>query len=103
MADNAGTMAVEAIFFSYSVNLYFSEEATKNMQRLRILDIPYSYSKENDGSINYLPNNLCWFAWHCYPWKLLPQNFNPTRLVHIELGGSLLHHLWDEPKVALKA
>ncbi|KAH0713894.1 hypothetical protein KY289_009853 [Solanum tuberosum] len=110
MIDNMGTMAVEAIWFSYSEKLCFSKEAMKNMQRLRILSIfpkdgsyrtPYFIKTDSnchDGSIEYLPNNLRWFAWLDYPWKLLPENFNSRRLVHLDLRWSSLHYLWNETK-----
>ncbi|KAG5574265.1 hypothetical protein H5410_054399 [Solanum commersonii] len=102
MMGNMGTMAVEAIWFPYSEKLCFSKDAMKNMQRLRILHIQrvlfYTQSDLEDGSIEYLSNNLCWFVWHNYPWKLLPENFNPRRLVHLDLRGSSLHYLWNETK-----
>ncbi|KAL3355269.1 hypothetical protein AABB24_019372 [Solanum stoloniferum] len=114
MMDNMGTMAVEAIWFTCFKKLSFSKDAIKNMQRLRILCIqtyPWgSQSDSEDGSIEYLPdsedvsieylpNNLCWFVWHHYPWKLLPENFNPRRLVHLDLRRSSLHYLWNETKL----
>ncbi|XP_015169952.1 TMV resistance protein N-like isoform X5 [Solanum tuberosum] len=113
--NNMGTMAVEAIWLTYSGELWFSKDAMKNMQRLRILCIqsyPWgllntykdqsSQSDSEDeylGVIEYLSNNLCWFVWHEYPWKLLPRNFNPRRLVHLDLRWSSLHYLWNETKL----
>ncbi|KAH0775539.1 hypothetical protein KY290_006950 [Solanum tuberosum] len=111
MTDNMGAMAVEAIWFSYSEKLCFSKEAMKNMQRLRILSIfpkdgsyrtPYFIKTDSnchDDSIEYLPNNLRWYAWLDYPWKLLPENFNSRRLVHLDLRWSSLHYLWNETKL----
>ncbi|KAL3355213.1 hypothetical protein AABB24_019345 [Solanum stoloniferum] len=108
MMGNMGAMAVDAIWFTYSDKLRFSEDAMKNMQRLRILrifpeDISYRVfiipnSNCQDGSIEYLSNNLRWFALIDYPWKLLPENFNPRRLVHLDLRWSSLHYLWNETK-----
>ncbi|KAL3355211.1 hypothetical protein AABB24_019344 [Solanum stoloniferum] len=103
MDNNMGTKAVEAIWFTYSKKLCFSKDAMKNMQRLRILRIqnyPFTFpSDSEDGSIEYLPNNLCWFVWHSYPWKLLPENFNPRRLVHLDLQWNSLHYLWKETEL----
>ncbi|KAH0775530.1 hypothetical protein KY290_006941 [Solanum tuberosum] len=122
VVNNTGTERMEAIWFTYSEKPFFSkDQAMKNMQRLRILCI----SKENeddssdsnshdgstdgstddstdvstDDSIEYLSNNLCWFVWHEYPWKLLPTNFNPRRLIHVDLRWSSLHYLWKETKL----
>ncbi|KAG5574252.1 hypothetical protein H5410_054386 [Solanum commersonii] len=104
--NNMGTTAVEAIWIFRFEKLCFSKEAMKNMQSLRILSIrhrPRDYSKylpdSKDGSIEYLSNNLCWFVWLHYPWKLLPENFNPRRLVHLHLQRSSLHYLWNETKL----
>ncbi|KAH0711335.1 hypothetical protein KY289_007294 [Solanum tuberosum] len=58
-----------------------------------------SIDDSTDGSIEYLSNNLCWFVWHDYPWKLLPRNFNPRRLVHFGLRWSSLHYLWNETEL----
>ncbi|KAG5574266.1 hypothetical protein H5410_054400 [Solanum commersonii] len=52
----------------------------------------------HDDSIEYLSNNLRGFVRHNYPWKLLPRNFNPRRLVHLDLRWSSLHYLWNETK-----
>ncbi|KAK4707667.1 hypothetical protein R3W88_028592 [Solanum pinnatisectum] len=100
--NNMGTMAVEAIWFTYSEELSFNKEAMKNMKMLRILRIRcYASTPQRDsedGSIEYLSNNLRWFVWHYYPWQLLPENFNPKRLVHVDLRWSSLHYLWNETK-----
>uniref|UniRef100_M1D6X6 Bacterial spot disease resistance protein 4 n=1 Tax=Solanum tuberosum TaxID=4113 RepID=M1D6X6_SOLTU len=109
--NNMGTMPVKAIWFTYCQQQSFNKEAMKNMTRLRILCIrgdkydlffssdSNSHDGSTDGSIEYLSNNLRWFVWHEYPWKLLPRNFEPKKLVHLELRWSSLHYLWNETKV----
>lgn len=103
-------MAVEGIWFTFIQRLCFSREAMKNMKRLRILYIcsfispidredAVCDSNCDDGSIEYLPNNLRWFVWHEYPWKSLPENFEPQRLVHLDLQWSSLCDLWTKRKV----
>ncbi|KAH0716076.1 hypothetical protein KY284_008981 [Solanum tuberosum] len=108
--NNMGTMAVEAIWFTYFEELSFNKEAMKSMKMLRILCIRNRYEKNkttssdsncHDGSIEYLSNNLRWFVWHDYPWQLLPENFNPKELVHVDLRWSSLHYLWNETKQQL--
>ncbi|XP_049379045.1 TMV resistance protein N-like [Solanum stenotomum] len=111
MMHNMGTMAVEAIWFTCFEQLNFDKEVMKNMKMLRILCIRngYEYSRMtasffssdsncHDGSIEYLSNNLRWFVWYNYPWQLLPKNFNPKRIVHVDLRWSSLHYLWNETK-----
>ncbi|XP_055828995.1 uncharacterized protein LOC129897167 isoform X2 [Solanum dulcamara] len=95
MVNHTGTEAMEAIWFCYDKNICFSKEAMKNMEILRIL---YIWSQDcspcHDGSIAYLPNNLRWFVWNHFPWESLPENFEPKRLVHLQLPFSSLRHLW---------
>ncbi|KAH0711330.1 hypothetical protein KY289_007289 [Solanum tuberosum] len=101
--NNMGTRAIEVIWLRTSKKLSFSKEAMKNMQSLRILCIqsyPWAFlSDSEDDSIEYLPNNLRCFAWYNCPWKLLPENFNPRRLVHLDLRWSSLHYLWKETEI----
>ncbi|KAL3324741.1 hypothetical protein AABB24_038711 [Solanum stoloniferum] len=105
LVNNTGTMEVEAIWCTYFESHQkpcCSKEAMKNMKKLRILCMQtYTWGSQRDsedGSIEYLSNNLCWFVWQKYHWKLLPENFNPRRLVYLKLQESSLHHLWTETK-----
>ncbi|XP_009779694.1 TMV resistance protein N-like [Nicotiana sylvestris] len=96
MINNTGTMAMEAIWVSsYSCTVRFSNEAMKNMKRLRIFNIERSSTRD---AIEYLPNSLRCFVWSYYPWKSLPENFEPKMLVHLELWSSSLRYLWMETK-----
>ncbi|KAH0725611.1 hypothetical protein KY284_001476 [Solanum tuberosum] len=125
LVNNTGTVAVEVIWYIYIRNLWFSKDAMKNMKRLRILYISdyashewlqgYNFGSDSevnvshdsydsnwhDGFIEYLPNNLRWLTWYHYPWKSLPENFKPQRLVHLDLQHSLLHELWTKRKIHL--
>ncbi|XP_055810839.1 TMV resistance protein N-like [Solanum dulcamara] len=97
MVNDMGTkLAMEAIWLEGVQNLCFSNKSMENMKRLRILYI-YGFHAHDD-SIEYLPNSLRWFDCCAYPWESLPENFEPKRLVHLDLRGSLLRHLWTELK-----
>ncbi|XP_075084644.1 TMV resistance protein N-like [Nicotiana tabacum] len=101
MSNNAGTMAVEAIWVYSNSSLHFSNETMKNMKRLRILCIKSWDDGSNfsyHGSIEYLPNNLRWFALDDYPCESLPSTFDPKMLVHLDLKRSSMHYLWMETK-----
>nr|XP_033512815.1 TMV resistance protein N-like [Nicotiana tomentosiformis] len=71
----------------------------KNMKKLRILNIERSCTC--DGSIEYLPNNLRWFVWKCYPWESLPAEFEPKKLVHLAVKSSSLCYLWTGTKIRI--
>nr|XP_025888331.1 TMV resistance protein N-like isoform X2 [Solanum lycopersicum] len=92
IVNNTGTKAVEAIWLHYIQNLCLSKKAMKKMKKLRVLYIGRFHT--HDDTIEYLPNNLRWFECIWYPWKSLPENFEPKRLVHLDLQYSMLHYLW---------
>ncbi|NP_001312340.1 TMV resistance protein N-like [Nicotiana tabacum] len=104
MINNTGTMAMEAIWVSTYSTLRISNEAMKNMKRLRILYIDnWTWSSDgsyitHDGSIEYLSNNLRWFVLPGYPRESLPSTFEPKMLVHLKLSGNSLRYLWMETK-----
>ncbi|KAK4708170.1 hypothetical protein R3W88_029095 [Solanum pinnatisectum] len=84
--------------------VFISKKSTIEMHDLiqemgkyvRILYI-YGFDTHND-SIEYLPNNLRWFDCCTYPWESLPENFEPKKLVHLDLQSSSLSHLWTGTK-----
>ncbi|KAH0745881.1 hypothetical protein KY285_007538 [Solanum tuberosum] len=88
-----GTNAMEAIWIYGVQKLCFSE---KVMKKLRLLSIISFHT--HDDSIEYLPNNLRWFVCHDYPWESLLENFEPKKLVYLDLQHSLLLQLWTGTK-----
>ncbi|NP_001312806.1 TMV resistance protein N-like [Nicotiana tabacum] len=100
MTNNAGTVAVEAIWVHDLDTLRFNNEAMKNMKKLRILYIDREVYDFNisDEPIEYLSNNLRWFNVDGYPCESLPSTFEPKMLVHLELSFSSLRYLWMETK-----
>ncbi|XP_055828728.1 TMV resistance protein N-like isoform X2 [Solanum dulcamara] len=96
MVNNTGTKAMEAIWTYGVQKLCFSKKAMKNMKRLRLLSIIGFQSC--DDSIEYLPNNLRWFVCHSYPWESLLENFEPKKLVYLDLQCSSLRQLWTGTK-----
>ncbi|XP_049379063.1 TMV resistance protein N-like [Solanum stenotomum] len=69
----------------------------KHVKTLRILYINGFHT--HDGSNDqYLPSKLCWFDCCKYPWKSLPENFDPRKLVHLDLQQSSLQSSWATTK-----
>ncbi|PHT31179.1 TMV resistance protein N [Capsicum baccatum] len=97
MLNNTETKAMESIWLRDDSikKLRFSKEVMKNMERLKLL---YINEFDTHDAIEYLPNSLCWIEIFGYPWELLPEKFEPKRLVHLELQEGLLRHLWFETK-----
>ncbi|OIT04465.1 tmv resistance protein n [Nicotiana attenuata] len=91
----SGLMSIRALHNSKAL-----AEALKNMKRLRLLCINYVWGRTDcyNGSIEYLSNNLRSLFWNRYPWESLPVNFEPTRLVDLQLSCSSLCQLWTEKK-----
>ncbi|XP_069147585.1 TMV resistance protein N-like isoform X1 [Solanum lycopersicum] len=96
MVNNTGTKAMEAIWTYHVKKLCFTKKAMKNMKRLRLLSI-FGFQACAD-SIEYLPNNLRWFVCRCYPWESLLENFEPKKLVYLDLQSSSLRQLWTGAK-----
>ncbi|KAK2424034.1 disease resistance protein RPV1 [Trifolium repens] len=46
----------------------------------------------------FLPNNLQYLLWDGYPFASLPLNFEPLRLVELNMPCSLIQRLWDGHK-----
>lgn len=90
---------MEAIWTYHVKKLCFTKKAMKNMKRLRLLSI-FGFQACAD-SIEYLPNNLRWFVCRCYPWESLLENFEPKKLVYLDLQSSSLRQLWTGAKVLL--
>ncbi|KAF3665507.1 TMV resistance protein N [Capsicum annuum] len=84
MLNNTETKEIESIWLhDDSVKkLCFSKEVMKNMKRIKLL---YINEFDTHDAIEYLPNSLGWIQIFGYPWESLPEEFEPKRLVHLEL------------------
>ncbi|WVZ02557.1 hypothetical protein V8G54_023363 [Vigna mungo] len=51
------------------------------------------------GSLNHLSSELGYLIWNNYPFKCLPQSFQPHQLVKLKLKGSSIQRLWSGTKV----
>lgn len=71
-------------------------EALQNMIRLRYLEFWDVYFS---GSLNYLSNELRFLNWIGYPFAYLPSNFEPDKLVELNLRYSSVKQLWKRTKV----
>lgn len=68
------------------------------MTELRILKIHFMNFPEG---LEYLPNELRFLEWTGYPFKFLPPNFNPSKIVELHKRRSSIEQLWIGTNVRL--
>ena len=51
------------------------------------------------SDLKFLSNSLSDLYWHGYPWKSLPSNFHPKKLVELNMCFSQLKQPWEGKKV----
>lgn len=102
-----GTEVIEGIFLdTTNVNVVVNHMAFENMFNLRLLKI-YSSSSETAQEVhlpeglNSLPYELRLLHWEKYPLRSLPQDFDPSHLVELNMPYSQLQNLWGGTKVRL--
>nr|XP_011459123.1 PREDICTED: TMV resistance protein N-like isoform X2 [Fragaria vesca subsp. vesca] len=98
------TKAVQVITLdlSNSKEVYFIAEAFVTMKKLRLLQI-YDNGSINCkqhliGEFEFISHELRCLIWHRCPVKSLPNNFNPTNLVDLDMRFSRLEQLWEGTK-----
>ncbi|XP_061353227.1 disease resistance protein RUN1-like [Gastrolobium bilobum] len=72
-----------------------SAEGLSKMTSLRLLILNHM---KISGDLNFLSNSLQYLMWRGYPFTSLPSNFEPYRLVELNLRNSSIHRLWDGRK-----
>ncbi|KAJ1377394.1 P-loop containing nucleoside triphosphate hydrolase [Sesbania bispinosa] len=71
----------------------------EGLSTMRGLIILILYHKNFSGSLNFLSNNLQYLLWHGYPFASLPLDFEPYRLVELNMPYSNIQRLWEGRKV----
>ncbi|CAN8267461.1 unnamed protein product [Cochlearia groenlandica] len=102
--ESKGTEVIEGIFLD-TTNLNFEVNlmAFENMYNLRLLKI-YSSSSETaqelylHEGLDSLPYELRLLHWEKYPLRALPQDFDPSHLVELNMPYSQLENLWAGTK-----
>ncbi|XP_010481629.1 PREDICTED: probable WRKY transcription factor 16 [Camelina sativa] len=94
-----GTDDIEAISLDASnlepdINL----SSLGSMYNLRFLKVYYSDPEKNRRALESLPYGLKILHWEYYPLQSLPQDFNPSNLVELNMPYSQLQTLWRGTK-----
>ncbi|XP_028760595.1 TMV resistance protein N-like [Neltuma alba] len=96
LQNNTGTDEIEVIILDLPKDkeIQWNGKAFKKMKKLKVLVIKNASFSEG---IKYLPNSLCVLEWKGYPFKYLPSNFHPTKVVHLDLSNScVVPQLFDK-------
>ncbi|PRQ33685.1 putative winged helix-turn-helix DNA-binding domain, leucine-rich repeat domain, L [Rosa chinensis] len=93
LKNHKGSDAVQGIVLSLpqEQKKELKREALSNMKKLRFLKIS---NVVLPLGLDYLSTELRALEWHGYPSKLLPRAFPSEKLVHLNLCGSHIKHLW---------
>ncbi|XP_016471703.1 disease resistance protein Roq1 isoform X1 [Nicotiana tabacum] len=80
------------------ISYYNISEAFRRMKRLRVLVVRATNFCSIDP-ITHLPSSLRWLDWEACPLNSLPQSFEPSKLLRLDiLECSTLQKLWLIPK-----
>ncbi|XP_031255659.1 disease resistance-like protein DSC1 [Pistacia vera] len=99
LTTNTGTRAIRSMRLDVSKakDIYLKPKAFKKMQNLKFLEV---YGSEHGQKVhgfedlNFDFSELRYLCWHGYSAKSLPPNFNPRRLVAVEMRYSKVEQLW---------
>lgn len=98
-----GTTDIEAISLDASnLNPDVQLSLFRSMYNLRYLNIYYSNPGKHGKALESLslPYGLGFLHWETYPLKSLPQDFDPSNLVELNMPYSQLQTLWGGTKVS---
>ncbi|CAL9020721.1 unnamed protein product [Prunus brigantina] len=95
LKNNTATNKIQGIALSMAEleNADWNCEAFSKMINLKFLEVDNVIISSIP---RILPNSLRIMKWNWYPSKYLPSNFQPNKLVSLEMRGSKLVGLWDE-------
>ncbi|KAG8660837.1 hypothetical protein MANES_02G199800v8 [Manihot esculenta] len=99
LMQESGTKHVECIVIDLSKTdeRHFTAEAFMKMKNLRLIDVHGAYGDRKvhlSGNFNFLYYELKCLCWEGYPLKYLPTNFNPKKIIMIEMPRSSIKQLW---------
>ncbi|XP_050236343.1 TMV resistance protein N-like [Mercurialis annua] len=100
LMEESGTEHVECMVIDLSKTdeRKFSVEAFMKLKNLRLLDVHGAYGDRKihlSGDFDILYYKLKCLCWEGYPLKYLPSNFNPKKIIMIEMPRSSIKQLWD--------
>ncbi|XP_050154232.1 disease resistance protein RUN1-like isoform X1 [Malus sylvestris] len=100
LRNKSGTEEVEGLMLDLqeSDKPIFCTEALKEMQGLRLLKLK---GVKFTGNCQHLSKKLRWLCWSEFPLKIIPEDFNQSYLVDIDLSHSEIQ-FWNDSDVPLE-
>ncbi|ESW06525.1 hypothetical protein PHAVU_010G055200 [Phaseolus vulgaris] len=96
MLDNEATENLEVIYIK--PGWHRGTVKADGLSKIRHLKLLKFMNVSFSGSLNHLSNELAYLQWSGYPFKCLPQSFQPEKLVELYLVGSSIKQLWEGTK-----
>ncbi|KAL4579841.1 hypothetical protein LXL04_016009 [Taraxacum kok-saghyz] len=103
LANDLGTEATRYIrFYTWKFSPEIMMNGLRKMKELRVLDVSVGYvdASKSDYSCQVLKlykfsNTLRYLRWKNYPFKYLPETFQATNLVSLEMTHTKFVQLWE--------
>ncbi|PON51854.1 TIR-NBS-LRR-like protein [Parasponia andersonii] len=100
LVDNKGTRAIEGLFLSLprKQEVQLNGDPFSKMDRLRLLKIR---NVNFSSSLGYLSSELRFLEWHRCPLKSFPTDFQPDKLVELNMSNGYIGQLsWKDMRPA---
>nr|XP_048322039.1 disease resistance protein RPV1-like isoform X2 [Ziziphus jujuba var. spinosa] len=98
LENNTGTEQVEAIVCHFLKRKILSWEAFSSMKKLRLLIIDFGWGDTDCHTTKVEYSKELWFLeWFYFPSEDFPSGFQPDGLVELQLFGSNIKELWNNP------
>lgn len=72
----------------------FNKLRAEDLSKMEKLEVLIFYHTKFSGIPTSLSNSLCYLLWNGYPFTSLPSNFQPHRLVELNMPDSSIEQLW---------
>lgn len=99
LTSEMGTNKIKAIVLHQKKDVFkYGRLQVEELSKIRGLELLILYQMSFSGSLNYLSNSLRCLLWHGYPFTSLPLNFQPNKLVELNMSSSSIERLWEGSK-----
>ncbi|XP_039683215.1 disease resistance protein RUN1 isoform X3 [Medicago truncatula] len=99
MITNSEAIKAKAIILNQKEDVSkFNKLRAEDLSKLENLEVLILYKSKFSGKPTSLSDSLCYLLWNGYPFTSLPSNFQPHRLVELNMPDSSIKQLWIGPQ-----